>query len=106
MADAKVPFVMGNLKRCICGQCPVQAKSICVKEKLDAAMKMMSDPKAAKRMPKPSEVPQLYCSTGKAACKDIDPDQMCICGSCAVWVEHRLADARPSMYFCLEGKAV
>lgn len=102
----KVPFAIENLKRCICGQCPVQIKSKCVKEKLDAAAKLMSDPKKAKVMPKPKDIPRLYCSSGKASCKDIDANQMCICGSCAVWNEHVLADARPTMYFCLEGKAL
>ena len=33
---AIVPYTMLNIKKCMCPQCPVQADSKCVKEKLES----------------------------------------------------------------------
>lgn len=100
-----VPFNPETGMNCICGRCPVQAKSICSKEKMDKVLKLMEGGKLKSSLPKPAEVPFLYCSGGKAACKDIDTKQMCICGACPVWSEHKLANGKPSMYFCRDGKS-
>lgn len=97
MSGSKVLFASESVKECICMQCPVQAKSLCAREKSKAAKNLPA--------PKPQDVPKLYCSSGKATCKDIDTRQMCICGACPVWHKFKLSGAKPSMYFCRDGSA-
>jgi hypothetical protein len=99
----KVPFSEENIKKCVCTKCPVQGKSQCVKEKMEAMSKMMGDPGNTGMMPKPEAIPGMYCSTGRATCKDTDYAQMCICGSCLVWQENALANGKPMGYFCRDG---
>jgi len=98
MAASKVPFASENVKGCICMQCPVQVKSLCAREKEKSAKSI--------GFPNPQDVPRLYCSSGKAACKDIDTKQMCICGACPVWHKFKLAGAKPTLHFCRDGKAI
>jgi hypothetical protein len=97
MAGQKVPFASENARECICMQCPVQSKSLCAKEKEKSSK--------GSTQPKPQDTPRLYCSSGKAICKDIDTKQMCICGVCSVWNKFKLAGAKPPMYFCRDGTA-
>lgn len=106
MKEAKVQFTMDNIKKCICERCPVQAKSECVRKKMEMAKKMMNNPKMSDMMPKTADIPGLYCSGGIAFCKDIDTKQMCICGSCPVWEEYNLSKGKPLNYYCRDGRAV
>jgi hypothetical protein len=92
-----VSFTKDNANRCICMECPVQGKSQCARGKEKASKQGNSL--------SPQDVPRLYCAGGKAACGDIDTKQACICGSCPVWIRHMLLKAKPSMYFCRDGKA-
>jgi len=94
--NQKVPFTVENIKKCICTECPVQNTSQCVKEKMEKAKEMI---------PEPEDIPGLYCATGVAACKDIDTNQMCICGECPLWEEYNLASGKPLGYYCRDGKA-
>ncbi|MGB2727442.1 MAG: DUF2769 domain-containing protein [Halobacteriota archaeon] len=94
--NKKVPFTVENIKKCICTECPVQNTSQCVKEKMEKAKEMM---------PKPEDIPGLYCASGVAACMDIDTNQMCICGDCPIWEECDLASGKPMGYYCRDGKA-
>jgi hypothetical protein len=98
----KVPFTVGNITRCMCPRCPVQTGSQCINEKLGKLDEVME---SADKAPIPQEVPGVYCSTGAATCKDLDPSQMCICGSCAVWHEYKLVSRKPIYYFCTNGRA-
>lgn len=100
-----VPFNQETGMKCICGRCPVQAKSRCSKEKMEKIMKMMESDAPKGPLPKPAEVPFLYCAGGKAACTDLDAKQVCICGSCPVWSGYKLVNGKPSMYFCRDGKS-
>src|SRR5574337_1066260 len=100
----KVPFTAENITRCMCPRCPVQTDSECVSKKLgklDDAIKMTGKGS----IPKPDEVPAVYCSAGVAGCKDLDFSQMCICGSCSVWHQYNLVSGKPVYYFCRDGKA-
>ncbi len=97
MANSKVPFASGSVKECICNMCPVQIRSACSREKEKSSKKLP--------MPKPQDVSRLYCSSGKAACKDLELNQMCICGSCPVWHRFKLAAAKPTLHFCRDGAA-
>lgn len=58
--QSKVAFTMDNAKKCICGKCPVQANSKCVKNLQAKLMETLKNPKAT---PKPKEMPGflLFC---------------------------------------------
>lgn len=96
----KVPFNAANVGKCMCPHCPVQSKSKCAADKL-ATIKVA----LAKKPLQQEEIPGVYCSSGTATCKDLDPSQSCICGSCAVYNQHNLAAASPSAYYCRDGFA-
>ncbi len=99
---SKVKFNKKNEKRCICEQCPVQTKSVCIQEKI---RKMSEGSSNEMDMPPVEDVPELYCASGKASCQDIDTQKMCICGQCAVWQENNLVQGEPESYYCRDGKA-
>jgi len=102
MADTKtprVPFTMENVKKCICTKCPVQANSKCAKDKIMAMGKAMNMPMQA------ADVPGMYCSTGKAACTDLDMSKMCMCMACPLWAQYSLATSKPMGYYCRDGMA-
>ena len=88
-----VDFTMENLAKCQCMNCPVQANSAWAAKKM-AAMNMAS-------MPAAQDTPKVYCSTGTAACGDIDFSQSCICGTCVVWAENGLGNWK----YCQNGSA-
>jgi hypothetical protein len=92
----KVDFNMDNIKKCQCTVCPVQAQSECVAKKMKILKKQMSQ-----SVPKPEDVPGVYCSQGQAVCKDLDPGKACVCPTCAVWTENNLQ----SNYYCQKGNA-
>jgi len=98
---SKVPFTLEKVAKCVCPKCPVQAKSQCVSQKVS----VLAD--ALKKVPlKREDIPGLYCSTGKATCTDLNSQEMCICGSCPVWTEFKLAGGKPAAgHFCRDGKA-
>jgi hypothetical protein len=96
-----VEFNMENFKKCVCPQCPVQAESDCAQTKmkmLQESMKGMS--------PEPADIPGLYCASGTATCKDLNPNKTCNCPNCDVFKENNLAHGEPGGYFCQNGKAM
>ncbi len=54
--------------------------------------------------PKPEEFPGPYCAIGVATCKDFDFTKVCMCSSCQIFNKYNLAKAKPSLYFCRDGK--
>ena len=56
-------FTKDNALKCMCSKCPVQLESACVAGKNAAMVKAMED--GMEGMPAPSDIPGLYCSTGK-----------------------------------------
>ncbi len=102
--DFEVPYARSNVEKCRCPQCPVQADSKCAQDKIDNLKTVMAN-LSGERVPDPEDVPGVYCSTGKAICQDLNPDQQCICYTCTVWKEYDLEEGMPSMYFCQNGKA-
>lgn len=102
--NSKVPYTVHNIKRCMCPKCPVQANSKCAMDKLENLVKELETVREGE-VPEPQDVPGVYCSTGKATCQDLNPNQQCICYTCAVWNEYNLGEGTPSMYFCQNGKA-
>jgi Protein of unknown function (DUF2769) len=102
--NEKVPYTVANIKKCMCSECPVQADSKCVKEKLENLKRELEGAREVD-VPEPKSVPGIYCSTGKATCQDLDPRRGCICNTCDVWKEYHLQNVKPVMYFCQKGKA-
>lgn len=102
--NSKVAYTIENIKKCMCPKCPVQADSKCAVDKLDGLVKELESSREGE-VPETQDVPGIYCSTGKAICQDLDPNQQCICYSCAIWKEKNLGEGTPSMYFCQNGKA-
>jgi hypothetical protein len=99
-ASTKVPFTTTNVGTCLCPKCPVQAKSQCVSGKLTTIGQALSKSPLNRE-----EIPGLYCSTGTATCKDLDPTQSCICGNCGVFSQYSLATGTPAGYYCRDGFA-
>jgi hypothetical protein len=102
--DFVVPYSRENINRCRCPQCPVQADSKCVKDKLESSKKELEKLPEGE-VPNPEDVPGIYCSTGKATCRDLNPGKQCICDTCDVWKEYVLEKGTPSQYFCQNGRA-
>ncbi len=96
----KVPFTKQNAKKCVCWQCPVQSDSYCIKVNAEQMGDVMST-----KFFEPQIVPGLYCSSGEAACRDIDTDRSCICGTCTIYHENHLASGQPLDHFCKNGSA-
>ncbi len=96
----KVPFTRENAKKCICWECPVQADSQCIKQNSEKMGEVM-----ATKFFQPEIVPGLYCSSGAASCKDIDPNRGCICGACDIYNGNRMGSKQPLDHFCKNGKA-
>ncbi len=99
-AGTKVSFVKDNVAKCVCPKCPVQAKSKCVADKVAVITQALG-----KSPLKREDIPGLYCASGTATCKDLDPKQACICATCPVWAELKLASGKPQGYFCRDGAA-
>lgn len=95
-----VRFTAAEVGLCRCPKCPVQAASACVKGKVSGIQN------ALKKTPlERDDVPGLYCSTGTATCRDLDPGKNCICGTCAVFSKYSLASRTPVGYYCRDGNA-
>jgi hypothetical protein len=91
---------VANIKKCVCGKCPVQAGSQCSKNKMaDSDEALGHDPLQA------AAIPRAYCSSGKATCIDLDFSKMCMCGACPVYEDYSLATTTPMDYYCQDGKA-
>ncbi|APV43725.1 hypothetical protein Dform_00365 [Dehalogenimonas formicexedens] len=101
MAVKPIPFNTETVMKCQCTKCPVQADSACVKGKM-SGMKaaMMKNPLQKE------DVPGMYCSTGRATCGDTDFSKMCICMTCPIWEEYKLAEGKPMGYFCRDGASM
>jgi hypothetical protein len=99
-ATPRVPFTVANIKKCVCGKCPVQTNSQCSKNK------MADISEALGHVPLQADaIPAAYCASGKASCGDLDFSKMCMCGACPVYDEYSLAATTPMGYYCRDGKA-
>ena len=103
-SDPRVPFTIEKIMKCFCPQCPVQGNSQCVKNEMEKLPEIMKNTNKS-RVLKSQEVPGVYCSTGIATCKDLDTNQMCICGGCPIFEEYNLTGGKPIFYYCRDGMA-
>lgn len=99
-----VPYIAENIDRCKCPDCPVQANSQCVKDKMEHFDEIVENIRAGE-VPDPEDFPGMYCSEGRGTCEGLDFEKPCICGSCEVWKEYDLKDASPNHHFCRGGRA-
>jgi len=120
--EGRVPFTSDVVNKCMCDNCPVQAKSACSVPKKRNMTKMRaatSEMKMGSGMPlsmaqtpmekmdmKPDELAGPFCTTGVASCRDLDMNKACICPSCQIYKEYNLKDARPVEHYCFNDKAV
>ncbi|MZP67146.1 MAG: DUF2769 domain-containing protein [Bacteroidales bacterium] len=91
---AKVDYTKNNIDHCLCGKCPVQINSKCAHD-------MYNNIKDIQSLPKPEQVPGIYCSSGRATCNDLQVVQNCLCPGCLVWADYSLA----SNHYCARGSA-
>ncbi|HEX2967339.1 MAG TPA: hypothetical protein VHO84_16255 [Syntrophorhabdaceae bacterium] len=95
-----VPFGIAYIEKCRCPTCPVQAKSRCVADKLANFVESTTKKSLIRE-----DIPGVYCSTGTAACTDLDTKQPCQCPTCAVFLQFDLRSATPVNHFCRDGRA-
>ena len=98
--SAKIRFSASNVGKCMCPKCPVQTKSQCVSGKLASIKDALAKSPLIRE-----DIPGVYCATGTATCTDLDPKQSCLCGGCAIFIQHNLASGTPAGYFCRDGFA-
>lgn len=101
MSSSKVPFTAANVGKCMCPNCPVQSKSKCVSGKLTTIKDALG-----KNPLVHDDIPGEYCAAGTATCKDLNPGQACICGTCAVFTDYKLSSGKPVGKYCREGMAL
>ena len=99
-----IEFSMENIKKCLCMKCAVQIESQCVKDKEQIMLLIKNQDLDSPMMMGPDRVPGVYCSTGKAVCKDIDTKKVCKCNECPIWAENNLDKGTHTRYFCRDGK--
>ena len=95
----KVAYTYENMEKCQCGKCGVFQSSQCIKNR-NATINW-----APGYVPPAEAMEGIYCAAdvSKSKCGDLDGSKQCVCPTCAVWDENGLAQARPSVYFCLRG---
>ncbi len=71
----------------------------------DEMAKAMPKEQLESMKPKTEDMPGPYCAYGVAACKDLDFSKMCICPQCQIYKDYSLMKAKPTLYFCNDGKA-
>jgi hypothetical protein len=103
----KIDFNQENMEKCLCAECPVQAKSSCVKDQI----KIMDEIGHSVDIDSgyildPEVIPKVYCSTGKTECEDLYYHEECQCTKCPVWKEYDLEVRESPAYFCKNGKAI
>lgn len=109
--ETRVPYNYEIASKCICPTCPVQKQSTCTQPKIQKLLELKknltSNPKIVpEKMPNPKDMPGMYCSTGTAACKDLDNQKPCICYQCEVHKEYYLKDAKPIEHYCFNDRAI
>lgn len=97
-------FNTKNIKRCLCITCPVQAESECAEGKRRIMLEIAYSSESGMYFER-DRVPGMYCATGEALCKDLNPNKKCLCPQCEVFMENNLKEGKPDLYFCQNGKS-
>lgn len=104
---SRIELSMENINLCLCSKCAVQIESQCVKDKQKIMLLITQQDLDSPMRIDAERVPGVYCTTGKAICKDIDTKKVCKCNECNIWKEYRLNDSSSGRYFCRDdGKRI
>lgn len=98
---AQVEYGRDNYNMCLCGGCPVNRSSGCVKDQEKALAPLIHRIEKQNEMPEKSVMPGIYCSVGKSVCADMDAAKSCLCPACSVLISEELKNS----YYCLKGPA-
>ena len=101
----QVEFNMENVNKCLCKICGVQKDSSCVKGKMKIIQEKMAEDIDSAIPVQPSDVPGVYCASGKTSCDDLYFHEECKCVECPVFTENELMDSKPMGYYCRDGPA-
>ena len=103
----KIDFNLENMEKCLCGKCPVQSKSSCVKDEMKIIEEIGHTLDIDSGYILDSEkIPTVYCAHGKTKCEDLEYHEECQCPNCDIWKEYDLEVREAPAYFCKNGKAV
>lgn len=102
----KIDFNPENMEKCLCEECPVQKKSICVQNQLKTMQEIgKSMDIDSGFLLDPDKIPKLYCAKEKTKCTDLNFHEECQCEKCDVWKEYDLEVRGAPAFFCKNGKA-
>jgi hypothetical protein len=97
----EVSYDLESYNRCLCGGCPVNRRSACVKQQEDALGSAFEAVEQGAPLPDPKVMPGIYCSVGKSACGDLQERLSCLCPGCSIHLSHDLRN----LHYCLKGSA-
>ena len=98
---AAVEYNRDSYNTCLCGGCPVNRASACVKELEEALEPRTEAIERESLMPSPETMPGIYCAVGKSSCGDLSARLRCLCPACPLFLREELGKS----YYCLRGSA-
>lgn len=75
-----------NIQKCACLECPIQTESKCAQNKIENIQEMRKIEKNI--VPKPENIPGMYCITGITTCNDFKIKETCNCSNCNIFKEN------------------
>jgi hypothetical protein len=97
----KVDYTRDTYNMCLCGGCPVNRSSDCVRKQEKALEPWYERIEKEDLLPDGKDMPGIYCATGKSTCEDLGGTKSCLCPACPVNIEWHLSNN----YYCLKGSA-
>ncbi len=97
----RVPFDRDSFNKCLCGGCPVNRSSACVRSQEAAFAPLAQKIEREGHMPDPSITPGVYCAGGGSSCNDLDDGKSCLCPACPVHLRFGLSNS----FYCLKGSS-
>ncbi len=98
----KAPYNRDTYNMCLCGGCPVNRSSDCIKKQEEELAPWYDKIEKEGTLPPMKELPGNYCATAKSVCAgDMDGGKSCLCPACPVHIELGLGNN----YYCLKGSA-
>lgn len=97
----KVLYNLENYNRCLCGGCPVNRHSECVRRREQALAPVFDSIETGVPLPKAMTMPGVYCAVGKSACEDLSERYACLCPGCSIHIRRGSGAFR----YCTNGSA-
>ncbi len=98
---ARVAYNRDSFNMCLCGGCPVNRASACVRELEEALAPHAEAIEKEGLMPPPETMPGIYCAVGISYCGDLSGRLKCLCPACPLLMREGLGKS----YYCLLGSA-